>query len=142
MRGPQIQGRLFKPGIKALQSGQEDQHGVGRDKGRLTDNGHEVAIIEKAVLRTEYYAVNPLPENQRRDTQHHTGHQDRRNGDRIHHRASALLQLGQQKRCRQSYGHSEQHHPNTDKQTAAQATHEMLILDEDIKPLARDAIPG
>ena len=32
MRGPQVQGRFFKTGIKTLQSGEEDQHGVGRDK--------------------------------------------------------------------------------------------------------------
>ena len=142
MRGPQVQCRLFKAGIKTLQPGEEDQHGVRRDKGRLADDGHEVAIIEKAVLRAEHHTVDPFPENQRRDTQHHTGHQDGRNGDRIHHRTCASLELRQQKRCREANRHSEQHHSDTHKQTAAQAAHEMLILDQNIEPLACDAVPG
>ena len=142
MRSSQIQGRLFKAGIKALQSGEEDQHGVCRDKSRLADNGHEVAVVKKAILRTKHDTIDSFPKDQRRDAEHHARNQDRRNRDRIHHRARTLLQLGQQKRCRQPYGNSEQHHPNTHKQTAAQAAHEVLILDEDIKPLACDAVPG
>ncbi len=142
MRGPQIQGRLFKAGIKALQSGQEDQHGVGRDKSRLANNGHEVAVVKKAVLCTEYDPIDSFPKDERRDAENHARNQNRRNRHRIHHRARAFLQLGQQKRCRQSYGHREQYHPNPYKQTATQATHQMLILDQDIKPLARDAVPG
>ena len=62
---PEIQRGLFKARVKTLQAGQKHQHGIGGDKRRLANDGHEITIIEKPVLSAEHYPVYPLPEHQR-----------------------------------------------------------------------------
>ncbi len=105
--------------VEALQPGEEHQHAVGGDEGRLAEHGEEDAVVEDAAVAHAELRGDAVPEEHRGDAEHDTGDQDRRDEDGVVARPGAHGHLGQQERTGEPDGDGEEHHADADQDAVA-----------------------
>ena len=142
MGGAEVKCRFHLRGIETLQPRDEHQHAIGRDEGCLAEHRQENPVAKKPVIGKAEHAVEPAPEHQGGDAEHHARDQDRGDDDGVVGGAQLRPDLGQDQGAGKPEEEGQDNSATPDDGAVFEAADDALVVIEGVEPLEGEALEG